>query len=67
MRISGDGFIVRTLDELIALADQGRSVTFYHCGLGRTMPAAFVQNWQGRMIHNAISRGMLANPKKGGR
>ena len=56
---------VKTIEQIIRLADQGRSVVYGpYC---RRVPAAFIQNWPGRLLDNLVRTGVfIYEPKHGG-
>ena len=56
---------VKSIEQIIRLADQGRSVVYGpYC---RHAPAAFIQNWPGRLLDNLVRTGLfIYEPKKKG-
>jgi len=56
---------VRSLAHLIALAQDRRAVISMTYGaLLKPRPAAFVIGWTGRMIHDALKRGLYIYERK---
>lgn len=58
--------IIKTTARIFALADKKRSVINVRQTAGRSMPAAIVQNYPARVLHNMVKGGCLAEyvPKK---
>ena len=50
------GELIISVEEVIELANQGKCVLHYHLGI---IPAAFIQNWQARVLVNSIKNGYL--------
>ena len=48
---------VSTIEQIIRLADQGRAVVYGPCN--RRVPAAFIQNWSGRLLDNLVRTGVF--------
>jgi hypothetical protein len=55
---------IKTVEQIMKLADKGKSVVVkYSDGLKATS-AAFVQNYNGRYLYNLIKSGMIYEYKK---
>jgi len=56
---------VKSIEQIVRLADRKKAVTYGPWG--RRLPAAFIQNWPGRVLVNVIRTGVfIYEPKKRG-
>lgn len=57
MKATDDLTQIKSIDRIVELASNGKAV--YCSRLSRYMPAAFIQNWQARLLHKWIVQGVF--------